>query len=132
MISFPIVPVNKSFANIFNGVTYYQVVTWNGTSYVTPTAAEAGCGYWALVLTETTLNITDGVPTEQYEKDLPAGWSMIGSVNGRTVASGAVFSGFYQLMTWTGTSYVDAKAAGIEPGKGYWTLVLNPTHITIA
>jgi parallel beta-helix repeat protein len=132
MVSFPAIPVNTSFSSIFSGVSYYQVLTWSGTSYIDLKSGnvEAGRGYWVLVLSATTLNIT-GVPVESYELDLPAGWSMIGSIYGSTVDAETVFPDYYQLLTWSGTSYVNAKLAGIEPGKGYWALVLTPTHIKV-
>jgi hypothetical protein len=60
---------------------------------------------------------------------LPTVWNIIGSVNGQTVDCNSIFSGYYQLLTWSGTSYTTATT--IEPGKGYWALVLTPTHITV-
>jgi hypothetical protein len=126
MVSFPVTPADTSFSSIFGGLPYYQVLTWSGTSYVTPTNMEAGRGYWVLVLSSTTVDIT-GAPVESYELDLPAGWSMIGSIYGSTVNAATVFPSYYQLLTWSGTSYVTATT--IEPGKGYWALVLTPTHI---
>jgi YVTN family beta-propeller protein len=128
MVSFPILPADTSFASIFSGKGYYQVLTWSGTSYVTPSDVEAGKGYWILVLSDTTISI-EGNPVNSYSSDLPAGWSMIGSVNGGVVNCASVFLGYYQMLTWTGTSYTTATT--IEPGKGYWALVLTPTHITI-
>jgi peptidoglycan/xylan/chitin deacetylase (PgdA/CDA1 family) len=131
MVSFPVIPNNASFPSIFSGAGYYQVVTWSGTSYIDarPGNATLGIGYWILVLSDTLLNIT-GVPVESYERDLPAGWSMIGSAYDKTVNAANVFGNtYYQLVTWSGTSYVNATA--IEPGKGYWALVLESTHITV-
>ncbi len=37
MISFPSIPDNPSFSSIFSNVSFYQVLTWDGSSYVTPT-----------------------------------------------------------------------------------------------
>jgi len=128
MVSFPVMPEDTSFSSIFSGLPYYQVLTWSGTSYVTPTNVEAGRGYWVLVQSATTVEIT-GLPVESYALDLPAGWSMIGSVHGSTVDAGTVFPGYYQLLTWSGTSYVTVTT--IEPGKGYWALVQTPTHIEV-
>jgi hypothetical protein len=115
--------------NIFRDIGYYQVLTWDETSYVKPSVAEIGRGYWVLVLEETTVNVTAGAPVESYELDLPAGWSMIGSIYDSTVDASTVFPGYYQLLTWSGTSYVTATT--IEPGKGYWALVLAPTHVDV-
>jgi hypothetical protein len=128
MASFPVIPANTSFSSIFSGVGHYQVLTWSGTSYVAPTNVEAGRGYWVLVLSATTVDIT-GLPVESYERDLPAGWSMIGSVYGTAVDAETVFPDYYQLLTWSGTSYIAATT--IEPGKGYWALVLTPTQIKV-
>lgn len=133
MVSFPVMPKNSSFSSIFSDVGYSQVVTWSGTSYVDAKTGnvEAGRGYWVLVLSETILNVTGGAPVDNYECDLPGGWSMVGSIYNKTVDGETIFPDYYQLVTWSGTSYVDAKPVGIEPGKGYWTLVLEPTHIIV-
>ena len=129
MVSFPALPDDPSFSSIFADVGFYQVLTWDGSSYVTPTAAEAGVGYWILVLEETTITIKNADPVTSYTKLLPAGWSMIGSIYEQTVNSDDVFPGFYQLLTWDGSSYVTSTT--IEPGKGYWALVLEPTTIFV-
>lgn len=128
MVSFPVIPANTSFASIFSGVGYYQVPTWSGTSYTAPANVEAGRGYWVLVLSPTLLNVT-GVSIERCELDLPAGWSMIGSIYHSTANAAAVFPSYHQLLTWDGFSYVTATT--IEPGKGYWALVLEPTSIVV-
>ena len=132
MVSFPCLPEDASFSNILGGIGFYQVLTWDGTSYITPSTAEASVGYWVLVLEDTSvclLTLWEGNPVESYELDLPAGWSMIGSILPCIVDADCVFPSFYQLLTWDGTSYV--TSAVIEPGKGYWALVLEPTHITV-
>ena len=129
MVSFSVLPTTgTSFANIFSGISNYQVKTWTGTSYNTPTNVEIGRGYWVLVLAPTTLSIT-GIPITSYSLDLPAGWSMIGSVNQGTISDAGVFPGFYQSLTWSDNSYISATT--IEPGKGYWVVVLTPTHIEV-
>ena len=130
MVSFPVLPDDSSFSSIFGDVGFYQVLTWDGTSYISPTVAETGVGYWVLVLENTSIAINEPNPVTGYEMDLPAGWSMIGSIYGVTVDASSVFPGFYQLLTWDGTSYVTSTT--IEPGKGYWALVLEPTTITVS
>ncbi len=128
-VSFPYVPDDPSFANIFSDVGFYQVLTWDGTSYTTPAAAEPGLGYWTLVLDDTTITVTDGDPLVGYELDLLPGWNMIGSIFHYTIDADLVFSGYYQLETWNGLSYVSTTI--IEPGKAYWALVLVETHIVV-
>jgi hypothetical protein len=128
LASFPCLPLDDlSFAYILEEVPFYQVLTWDGTSYVTPTYVELGKGYWLLVMEETTVNYW-GLPAQRYELDLPAGWSLIGSVS-CPVEANAVFPGFYQLYSWNGAAYVPSTT--IDPWKGYWVLVLEPTHIVV-
>ena len=62
---------------------------------MTPTEAEVAIGYWILVLEETTVTIENAVPATSYELDLPAGWSIIGSIYEETVNAADVFPGFY-------------------------------------
>jgi len=133
MVSFPCIPMDDaSFSNIFNGIGYYQVLTWDGVSYVPldpSDQAEAGKGYWVLVLEDAIVTIY-GMPVESYELDLPTGWSMIGSIYPCTVDANLVFPSTYQLLTWDSTGYVTVTT--IEPGKGYWVLLFEPTHIVVA
>jgi len=77
-------------------------------------------------------------PGESYSESrtfvlsLTAGWNMVSlpflpsDPSAQSVMSGA---GFFQLVTWSGTSYVTATE--FELGKGYWLLVLEDTNITI-
>ena len=129
MVSFPCLPDDVSFSTIFADVGFYQVLTWDGSGYVTPSVAEAGVGYWILVLEETTVTIENANPVTSYTKSLPPGWSMIGSIYQETVDASTVFPGFYQLLTWDGSGYVTSTT--IEPGKGYWALVLETTTIVV-
>jgi hypothetical protein len=57
LVSFPLVSHDTSFATIFSGVPFYQVLTWDGTMYTSPGVAEAGVGYWVLVLEETVITV---------------------------------------------------------------------------
>jgi len=41
-----------------------------------------------------------------------------------------IFPGFYQLVTWNGNGYIPVDV--MEPGKGYWALVLEDTTVTIS
>ena len=129
MVSFPALPDDASFLSIFAGVPFYQVITWDGSGYVTPPSADTGVGYWVLVLEETTVTVESAIPVTSYGALLSPGWSMIGSIYGETVNADDVFPSFYQLLTWDGSSYVSSTT--IEPGKGYWALVLEPTTITV-
>ena len=37
--------------------SFYQLITWDGSSYVSSTIIEQGIGYWALVLEPTTITV---------------------------------------------------------------------------
>jgi hypothetical protein len=127
-VSFSVIPSNPSFSSILSGISGYQISTWNGTSYITPLSATAGQSYWVFVSTNQTLTIT-GTPTSNVTLTLQAGWNLIGSVFGQSIAASLVFSGYYQLVTWTGTSYQTATT--INDGTGYWVLVLQATDVTL-
>jgi len=128
LVSFAILPPDPNFTSIFSGVGFYQVYTWDGSGYVVPLVAEAGWGYWVLVLEDVTVMVA-GVPVMSYERDLPAGWSLIGSIYPCVVDADLVFPGYYELYTWDGSGYV--RAYTIEPWKGYWVVVLEPTSIVV-
>ena len=59
---------------------------------------------------------------------LSAGWNMVSSFD-RVVPADEVFPDYYQLVTWNGAGYVSVDV--MEPGKGYWALVLEDTTIII-
>jgi PKD repeat protein len=128
LVSFPCLPLEDlSFSYILRDVPFYQVLTWDGTSYIEPTHVELGKGYWLLVIEEATVEYW-GLPAQRYELDLPVGWSLIGSVS-CMVDVDPVFPGFYQLYGWDGAGYFPSTT--VEPWRGYWVLVLEPTHIVV-
>jgi hypothetical protein len=131
MVSFPVLPSDTSFASIFSSVAGYSVYGWSGTSYTIPSNAQAGVGYWVFVPTQTTLDLKSTQPTTSYSANLASGWTIIGSVYGKTVSAGSVFDpNPYTLYTWTGTNY--ASSTTIEPGKAYWAFVSAPTNIIVS
>ena len=76
--------------------------------------------------------LTEAAPQQSFTLNLTAGWNMASlpflpeDPSAQSVMSGA---GFFQLVTWSGISYVTATE--FELGKGYWLLVLEDTNITI-
>jgi len=126
---FPVLLSDTSFASIFSGVGFYQVLTWTGSSYVTPIDVQPGKAYWVLILSSASV-IVSGSPVESFSITLSPGWSMMGNVYGVSVSCSSVFDpNYYQFETWTGTGY--AASSTIDPGRGYWALVLNSTSITM-
>jgi len=127
MVSLPVVPDDSSAASILSGVGFYQLVTWSGTGYVVASEFEVGKGYWLLVLENVNVTVS-GLPADSVSLTLSPGWNMIGGPN-EIVVSGDVFTGFYQLVTWTGTGYIPVTE--FDPGNGYWALVLEETQIQL-
>jgi len=128
MVSLPMIPDNLTAASILDHVGFWQLVTWSGTGYLISTEFEVGRGYWLLVLEDVNVTIS-GPPVEILNLDLSTGWSMVGGPNDVVTAMNT-FPGFYQLVTWSGTGYV--IATDFEPGKGYWALVLEESHIQLS
>jgi parallel beta-helix repeat protein len=126
-VSFSVVPSNAAFSSILSGIGY-EVRSWSGTSYTTPTSAVAGQSYWIFVPTAHNLPVI-GTPSASCTVALQAGWNMLGSVYDQSLAASSVFTGYYQLLTWTGTSYQTATTIG--DGQGYWVFVLQSTEITL-
>jgi hypothetical protein len=130
MVSFQVIPNNSSFSSIFSNVSYYQVLSWNGNGYTTPTTAEAGKGYWILVLKTANITLT-GQPVTSYQLNAQQGWNLIGGINGKSISTANLFGGsFYQIQTWNGNQYV--ASGTIDPGKSYWLLVTAPKNLTVS
>jgi len=127
MVSLPVIPEDPSAASVLAGAGFYQLVTWSGSGYVVATSFEAGVGYWLLVLTDMDI-IISGQPVAVVTLDLSPGWNMVGGPNTVVLAS-EVFPGFYQLVTWSGSSYV--SSANFAPGSGYWALVLQEIQLQL-
>jgi len=68
------------------------------------------------------------IENDDLQLTLTAGWNMVSSFD-RVVSADEVFPDFYQLVTWNGAGYVSVDV--LEPGKGYWALVLEETTITL-
>lgn len=127
MVSLPVIAEDMSADSILAGVGYYQLITWSGTQYVEAIEFEVGKGYWLLSLADVSIQVS-GTPVEQFSIDLNSGWKMIGGLN--TLSSAAeTFPGYYQLYAWDGVGYLESTI--LEPGKGYWALVLEDTQITL-
>jgi len=127
MVSSPVIPEDPASASVLSDVGFYQLVTWSGSSYVVATSFEVGRGYWLLVLQDTNLTVT-GIPLSEVSLTLSPGWSMVGGPYSAVQAS-EVFSSFYQMVSWSGTSYTISSE--FVPGMGYWVLVLEETQILL-
>jgi len=127
MVSIPVELDDPSADTVLTGISFYQLVSWSGTGYTAATEFEVGQGYWLLVLYETSFTVT-GAPLEEVTLNLSPGWTLVGGPNHAITAS-EVFSGFYQLYTWSGSGYV--VASEFEPGIGYWALVLVESEILL-
>ena len=127
MVSLPVEPTDLTANSVLDGVEYYQLVTWSGSGYIDVTSFEGGRGYWLLVLQDFNVSVT-GTPLSEVNLTLQPGWNMVGGPNS-TVSAANIFEDYYQLVTWSGTGYLDSSE--FEPGKGYWALVLVETDVSI-
>jgi hypothetical protein len=127
MVSLPVVPDDPAASAVMPSGVFYQLVTWTGTGYALSTEFEAGRGYWLLVLHDVDVTVS-GQPVDSLSLGLSAGWNMVGGTVDEVPAID-VFSGFHQLVTWSGTGYTLATV--FEPGRGYWALVLEETQIQL-
>ena len=69
---------------------------------------------------------------ETFTLKLNTGWNMVSLPflpSDPTASSVLSEAGFYQLVTWDGSGYVEATE--FELGKGYWLLVLDGMNVTI-
>ena len=126
-ISFSVIPSDTTFSSILSGVGTYEVYTWTGSTYVMPTNVIAGQAYWVFVPSNQTLTVS-GTPVTSVTVSLSAGWTMIGSVNSQTIPA-SIFTGYFQLYIWTGTSY--QVATSISDSCGYWVFVENAQNVTL-
>jgi len=127
MVSLPVEPEDPAATSVLDGVGFHQLVTWSGSSYASATSFDAGQGYWLLVLEDVDISIS-GIPVTEVTLNLSPGWSMVGGPD-EIVQASEVFPGFYQLVTWSGSSYI--AASEFIPGSGYWALVLEETQIQL-
>ena len=72
--------------------------------------------------------VVSEVVASGFQLNLSAGWNMVSSFD-REVNAEDVFPDFFQLVTWNGQGYVSVDV--MEPGKGYWAIVLEDTNITV-
>ena len=127
MVSLPVEPSDPSANSVLDGVEYYQLVTWSGSGYIEATGFKWGQGYWLLVLQDINVSVTRK-PLSAVKLPLKPGWNMVGGPNS-TVAAVKVFEEYYQLVTWSGSGYLESSE--FEPGMGYWALVLVETDVSI-
>ena len=128
MVSLPVVPKDASAASVLRGVGFYQLVTLGGVRYIASTEFEVGRVYWLLVLQDVNVTVA-WIPVDSLNLTLTPGWRIVGEPYS-TLQAADVFPGFFQLVTWTKTSYTSVTA--FEPVKGYWALVLSETELSLS
>ena len=134
LISLPLDPGVSTPAEVLAGTNYMSIWTWDAAlkRYVLPEQMVPGRGYWVLVPADTTLSLC-GVPVSEYSADVPAGWSLIGSI----VQTGGVSTvppdvTQATLYAWDPVLKKYVSATVVEPGKGYWLLAFQPCTVTVA
>ena len=135
-------------ANDWFSVGDFMVVPFNsqiddvgGVAFTLPTGALNGLWSWVLksnvheVIAVGNFSVVDeGAETQlaEFNLSVSAGWNMVSIPflpSDPSVSSVLGGVEYYQLVTWSGTGYVESSE--FELGKGYWLLVLEGTSITI-
>lgn len=127
LISIPLILEDNLVSSVFSSLPYYQLVEWDGESYVTPEAIQPGAGYWILVMVETEVTVT-GIPIQTMSYVFNPGWNLIGGPY-QTVPVESITDSYYQIVSWDGYGYVNELE--LTPGNGYWLLVLTETSVTL-
>jgi hypothetical protein len=104
------------------------VYSWDPVlkSYGVPTTIEPEVGYWVAVTGDKTITVTGTPVTSWEDHPLIAGWNMIGSVCGDSVAvgdldddpSGSILDS--AIYWWNPVSKSYETATSIVEGQGYW------------
>jgi len=143
MVSVPVTPDDPSGESVFPGAE--AVYTWDPDtdSYLSVSATgdlstiEPARSYWVAVSVTDTLLIEGDPYVEMLDHPLGAGWNMVGSVYGQTVAVADLSENPPDsidtacVYTWNplGPSFV--LCSEIEPGKGYWMAASEPCTLTM-
>ena len=102
--------------------------------HVAVTELEADRAYWLLMLTSSTVEIC-GQPVTSYSRHYAApGWDLTGSVVEPSPMIDEPTGSVTNMYGWDAfaQSYVSISPFTVEPGKGYWILVLNaPSTVTV-
>ena len=154
LISIPLNVTNKSVSAVLGSIegTYDTVLSydsgnWKTYSPIFPefsdlTKLELGKGYWIHILNETTLQINGTLPNNT-KITLNSGWNLIGypSVNAKNVSEvlDPIKQNYNIIMSYTPGGWKTysplflnmSDLKEMEPGKGYWINVNNPTTLTI-
>ncbi|MDP7743702.1 MAG: formylglycine-generating enzyme family protein [Lentisphaeria bacterium] len=103
----------------WNGSTYINVEPESTFDVMLPTF-----GYWVYVAGTHYIEMP-GVPVAEHDKQLVAGWNLVGALTAGTIDHGNLF--VLELWGWTG-QYVPVGRV-VEPFKGYW--LYTPTERNI-
>ncbi|MBI1927480.1 T9SS type A sorting domain-containing protein [Candidatus Poribacteria bacterium] len=140
MFSIPGTPVNTDPNSLVGpgSQIILPLYRWNpsGFSYEQVTELRLGESYWILTLNPSGETIqVPVIPASTYTASLPQGWNMIGSVSGDADFSdpqdnpdGSILPPIY---FWDPIGFAYVPASTVEPGKGYWTLSLQPCTLTV-
>jgi hypothetical protein len=122
LISFPGDLVDSSPKSILGG-SVTQI--WNLYSEE-PKTLTVGEGYWVLAWQNTELQVQLS-PKEQFTRTLLRGWNLIGSI----FYEAEMPVGVAEMYCWNAKTKKPEGVRQIQPGVGYWALVIKDTEITV-
>jgi hypothetical protein len=128
LVSFPLELADPSPSTVFSTFGDYMLIEYDGSQYVVTNVIEPGKAYWLLSFEEREFTIS-GTAVYDMELVLPPGWSTMG-ITIESQNSDDLFSAYTQIVGWDGTQYT-FNPSTLEPGVGYWVLVLEETTVMI-
>ncbi len=140
MVSVPLEldPESSAPANVFPGSV--AVYTWDPEqkSYYTPTTIEPECGYWVAMTRDDTITVT-GTPVRDWTCHVCAGWNMVGSVHGASVAVADLTTDAdpdpllrNAIYRWNPSNKSYESVTDIQPGEGYWLATTADCLLTVS
>ncbi|KPA11778.1 secreted protein containing APHP domain protein [Candidatus Magnetomorum sp. HK-1] len=122
MVSLTVTPDDNTLTSLFPDAS--AAYKFEGT-YVPVDKLEPGIGYWVKLTTGGAYSIS-GQEFTCYSKNLPAGWHLIGSVNGTVTPLPADrIAAIYGFDS----SYYPSET--LEPGKAYWIKLTQATELSV-
>ena len=135
LVSLPVSPHptgNIALEDLLEGFEgSYIAFTWNSSMrrYVDVDELEPGKGYW-LYLSGSFIARVKGTPVYNLTLDLPAGWSMVGSIYGKdATASGTNLYPSFFIWSTEKNDYVERSS--LPEGYGAWMLAYKPTTVQL-
>jgi len=138
LISLPVKPADNRLSILFPSSPSAYAYDPNTKNYVPVTRLETEVGYWLLVPSATTVNVT-GVVVETFTRSYTPGWHLIGTVDGNTSFTdpndnpdnSVVGANGWDPVTQQYTQVYPGGSGVLKAGEGYWVAMIRACNLTI-